>query len=74
MQWTLQDDLALLQHLAAKEVEDEEKVEWGEMCEEWDSARFPYYLVCATQMYLTTASRHSKIIHQCPYVWIVLSS
>ena len=44
MQWTLQDDLALLQRLAAKEVEDEEEVEWGEMCEGWDSARSPYYL------------------------------
>lgn len=43
-QWTLQDDLALLQRLAAKEVEDEEEVEWGEMCEGWDSGRSPYYL------------------------------
>lgn len=79
MQWTLQDDLALLQCLAGKEVEDEEEVEWGEMCEGWDSARSPYYLRMRWSMLrrdvpnyrLKTFQGHSSMYN---YVWIVLSA
>ena len=43
-QWDFQDDLKLLRLLSSQEVEDEDEVEWAELCSGWDSARSPYHL------------------------------
>ena len=38
IQWTISDDLKLIHSLASLEVEDEEEVDWKELCRDWPAA------------------------------------
>lgn len=43
-QWDHQDDVCLLAHLSEKQAEDEDEIDWTELCNGWESARSACYL------------------------------